>query len=180
MNIKNKLSDDELVITHVASYSDNKNQLFSLQVLKELKKLHENTRLNLVGASGITPYCQKLIDYVKTNDLEKDVSFIDKSDSVERIYEKTTFVIIPSLREGFSLVAIEAQACGIELFASSNVPKEIDCGGAMFIELSKGPVFWAKEIYDKYLHEGNVRALLETNIFSFNRFKADLVTLYKL
>ena len=156
------------------------NQLFSLQVLKELKKLHENTRLNLVGASGITPYCQKLIDYVKTNDLEKDVSFIDKSDSVERIYEKTTFVIIPSLREGFSLVAIEAQACGIELFASSNVPKEIDCGGAMFIELSKGPVFWAKEIYDKYLHEGNVRALLETNIFSFNRFKADLVTLYKL
>ncbi len=179
-NVKNNLPNDKLVITQVASYSENKNQLFSLQVLKELKKLHENTKLNLVGANGITPYYQKLIDYVKDNDLEKDVNFIDKSDSVEKIYEKTTFTIIPSLREGSPLVAIEAQACGIEVFTSSNVPKEIDCGGAMFIELSKGPAFWAKEIYDKYLHEGNVRTLLKTNIFSFNRFKEALVTLYKL
>lgn len=37
-NVENRLSNGELVITQVASYSDNKNQLFSLQVLKELKK----------------------------------------------------------------------------------------------------------------------------------------------
>ena len=180
MNVKNNLSDEELVITQVASYSDNKNQLFSLQVLKELKKLHENTKLNLVGASGITPYYQKLIDYVKTNDLEKDVSFIDKSNSVEKIYEKTTFVIIPSMREGFSLVAIEAQACGIEVFASSNVPKEIDCGGVILIDLSVGPAFWAREIYDGHKHQGAARALFETSVFSFKRFKTELEDLYKL
>ena len=129
MNVKNKLSDDELVITQVASYSENKNQLFSLQVLKELKKLHENTRLNLIGASEMNPYYQKLIDYVKNNNLEDCVSFVERTDSVEKIYEKTTFVIIPSLREGFSLVAVEAQACGISVFVSDTIPSEVNCGG---------------------------------------------------
>lgn len=112
--------------------------------------------------------------------MEKYVSFIDKIDSVEKIYEKTTFVIIPSLREGFSLVAIEAQACGIEVFASSNIPREIDCGGTTLIDLSRGPVFWAKEIFDAYLKKGNVRSSFETNRFSFEKFKTSLINLYKL
>ncbi len=178
-NIKNHISNGELVITQVASFSDNKNQLFSLQVLKELKKLHENTKLNLVGASGVTPYYQELIDYAKANGLVNDVNFVDRNDGVEKIYEKTTFVLIPSIREGFSLVAIEAQACGIEVFASLNAPKEIDCGGVTFIDLSKGSTFWAKEIRDRYLKNGNSRSILKANSFSFKRFKANLEDLYK-
>lgn len=178
-NVENRLSNGELVITQVASYSHNKNQLFSLQVLKELKKLYENTKLNLVGASGITSYYQKLIDYVKANDLEKDVSFIDKSDDVEKIYEKTTFAIIPSLREGFSLVAIEAQACGINVFASSSVPIDVDCCGVKYLDLSTGPAYWAKEIYKSFLEQHNSRVLYDVSGFSFERFKKELETLYK-
>ena len=176
---KSKLSNDELVITQVASYSDNKNQLFSLQVLKELKKIHDNVKLNLVGASEKNPYYQSLIEYVYTNNLEDSVSFVDRSDTVEKIYEKTTFAIIPSLREGFSLVAVEAQACGMDVFASSSIPKEVDCGGVNFLDLSKGPDYWANEIYKKFLKQHNMRSFYDTSRFSFERFKGGLECLYK-
>ena len=177
--VKNKLNNDELVITQVATYNNNKNQLFSLQVLKELKKIHSNVKLNLVGATEIDVYYQSLIDYVKTNDLEDNVSFIKKTDDVNEIYEKTTFTIIPSLSEGFSLVAIEAQACGIDVFASSSIPKEVDCGGVNFLDLSKGADYWAKEIYKKFLRQHNMRSFYDTSRFSFERFKRELECIYK-
>ena len=178
MNVKNKLNDDELVLTQVGSYSENKNQLFSLQVLKELLKLHKNTKLNLVGADGMTPYYQKLIDYVKENNLENNVSFFERSDSVEKIYEKTTFVIIPSIREGFSLVAVEAQACGIKIFASSSIPKEIDCGGVKFNSLMKDLKHWIKEINTNFLDNKNKRLYYNSAKFLFIRFKEKIHILY--
>ena len=179
MNVKNKLSNDELVITHVASYSDNKNQLFSLKVLKELKKLHGNTKLNLVGATDIDPYYQSLIDYVKDNELEDSVSFIKRTNDVDKIYEKTTFAIVPSFSEGLSLVSVEAQACGITVFASTNVTNEVDCGGVRFLDLSKGPGYWAKEIYGTFLKKHNSRTNYDINKFSFERFKKELEKIYK-
>lgn len=179
MNVKNKLSDDELVITQVASYSENKNQLFSLQVLKELKKLHENTKLNLVGASEMNHYYQKLIDYVKDNNIDNSVSFIERTDSVEKMYEKTTFVIIPSKREGFSLVAVEAQACGITVFVSTNVTKEIDSGGVEFLESQQTDAnYWAQKIYKSFLEKNNQRIDYDVSKFSFDRFKIELKAIY--
>jgi len=179
-NVENRLSNGELVITQVASYSDNKNQLFSLQVLKELKKQYANTKLNLIGASGTTPYYQELIKYVKFNGLESDVSFIDRSDSVEKIYEKTTFVIVPSFREGFSLVAVEAQACGINVLASSSVPKEIDCGGVTFIDLREEPGCWAKKVHELFEKYKNTRKQFAVSNFTFKKFKEELIKLYKI
>ena len=178
MSVDNLLRDDELVITQVASYGDNKNQLFSLQVLKELKNLVDVVKLNLVGAYGMTRYYHSLIDYVKTNNLVDNVSFIDRNDNVTAVYKRTTFVIIPSLKEGFSLVAIEAQACGIEVIASSSIPREIDCGGVTFLRLSKGPSLWAKEIYDKYLKKRNIRVPFEIDKFTFKNFKTSLKGIY--
>ena len=180
MNVKNRLNDDELVLTQVGSYSENKNQLFSLQVLKELLKLHTNTKLNLVGANGMTPYYQKLIDYVKENNLENNVSFIERSDSVEKIYEKTSFVIIPSNREGFSLVAVEAQACGIQVTASSSLPREVNLGGVKFYDLSKGSNYWSKEIYNSFLIEKNNRMSYNASSFTFAEFQKNLHNLYKI
>lgn len=178
MKVKNKLSDDELVITHVASYSDNKNQLFSLKVLKELKKLQSNTKLNLVGATEIDHYYQSLIDYVKENKLEDSVSFIKKTNDVEKIYEKTTFTLLPSFSEGLPLTVIEAQACGINVFASSNVTKEVDAGGVTFLDLSKGPNYWADYIYNSFIKLRNNRSLYNVEKFSFNKFSKQLIDLY--
>ena len=179
MNVENKLCNDELVITHVASYNDNKNQLFSLQVLSELRKIHSRVKINLVGANGITDYSQKLKDYVRLNGLEEHVIFVDRTNNVEKIFEKTTFTILPSFSEGLPLTIIESQACGISVFASDNVTNEINCGGVTFLGISKGPAYWAKYIYDAFLKQGNSRAIYNVEKFSFEKFTTQLIGLYK-
>ena len=177
-NVKNKLSNNELVVTHVASYSDNKNQLFSLQILKELKKLHENTRLNLVGATSIDFYYQSLIDYVKENGLDNNVAFIERTNTVNKIFEHTTFLILPSHSEGLSLTVIEAQACGIHVFASSNVTEEVNGGGVTFIDLSAGPAYWANEINRCFIKQHNDRTKFNVDKFSSSIFKKRLSAIY--
>ena len=178
-DVNNKLTDDELVITHVASYGENKNQLFSLQVIKELKKLHQNTRLNLVGATEMNPYYQQLIDYVKDNHLEDSVAFIKRTDSVNKIYEHTTFTILPSFSEGLPLTVIEAQACGITVFVSTNVTVEINSGGVKFLNLSMDATDWASIIYEIFNKQKNSRTKYNVEKFSSDIFKETLLSLYK-
>lgn len=178
--VSNSLKANELVITQVAAFNENKNQLFSLKVLQELLKLYPNTRLNLVGASEPNSYYNSLINYVNTNNLTSNVSIVAKTDKVEKIYEKTTFVIVPSFKEGFSLVAIEAQACGISVFASSNITEEIDCGGVRYFDLSEGAAYWAKEIYKLFLEQNNSRSVFNVDRFAFTTFKKELKSFYIL
>lgn len=176
---RNNLLNDEFVITQVGSFSDNKNQIFSINVLIELIKLYKNCKLNLVGAEENNTYCKSVIDFVQKNNLDNRVVIMPKTENVNEIYKETTFVIIPSFSEGFSLVAIEAQACGINVFASTNVTKEVDCGGVKFLDLSKGPEFWAKEIYNRFMAVNNKREKFNLTKFSFNNFKNRLINIYE-
>lgn len=178
MNVANKLNDDELVISHVASYGENKNQLFSLEVLKALKELHSNVKLNLVGATEMNPYYQRLIDYVKENGLEDNVSFIDRTNDVDKIYERTTFTMLPSFSEGLPLTVIEAQACGITVFASTNVTREVDVGGVRFFDLSNGATYWAMNINKVFIEQHNSRYKYNVDKFSFDRFRKLLINIY--
>ena len=43
------LNEDELVITQVATYNSNKNQLFSIGVINEIRKIYPKCKLNLIG-----------------------------------------------------------------------------------------------------------------------------------
>lgn len=176
--IRNNLLDYELVITQVGSFSENKNQIFSLNVLTELIKLYENCKLKLVGADENNTYRKKIIEFVQKNNLENRVLILPKIENVNEIYKETTFVIIPSFSEGFSLVAIEAQACGITVFASTNVTKEIDCGGVKLLDLSEGPEYWAKEIYKTFLSIKNKRVDYNLTKFSFDNFRGQLEKIY--
>lgn len=178
LDVKNNLSSDDLVITHVASFNENKNQLFSLRVLYELKKFYKNVRLNLVGATDMNDYYKKLIDYTEENNLKSEVIFVERTNRVDEIYENTTFAILPSNSEGLPLTVIEAQACGITVFASTNVTNEVNCGGVKFLDLSKGPEYWAHEMYNMFLSIKNERSKYNLDKFSFDRFKKELELIY--
>lgn len=176
---QNKVFGKKLILSHIGSYNANKNQMFSLKILKEIKKIYDDVELILIGSEKFSKYHQSLLDYIRDNDLEKNVLFVKKSDSIEEYYKNSTFVIIPSFSEGFSLVAIEAQACGVYVFASSGVPKDVDAGGIKFINLNKGASCWAEEIFNTFLGVGNMRKKYDLSPFSFGRFKKDLERIYK-
>ena len=177
-NVLNENHNDSFVITQVGTFCDNKNQLFSLEVLNELLKIYNNAKLNLIGYNGKTQYYCDLIDYVKKNKLEKHVLFYEKIEDVSAIYKTTTFVVVPSKKEGFSLVTIEAQACGIEVFASSNITDETNCGGVIFLDLNN-PKKWADRLYQEFLEKKNKKESFDLKNFSFENFKNKLKYLYE-
>jgi len=79
-NLKNsiELPNNELVIAQIGTFTENKNQLFSLSVIKAIKNKYPNARINLVGSDGISQYRQKLTDFVNNNGLVKNVFFVEK------------------------------------------------------------------------------------------------------
>ena len=54
------LRQDELVVTQIGTYSENKNQLFSIAVIKELKNMYPKAKLNIIGAEREKGYFSKI------------------------------------------------------------------------------------------------------------------------
>jgi len=85
---------------------------------------------------------------------------IEASDRVLRaLYRNAELVLVPSLAEGFGLVAIEAMACGAPVIASdaSAIP-EATCEAALLLD-PRDPARWAAAIRDLLDDEGKRSAL---------------------
>lgn len=58
--------------------------------------------------------------------------------------------IFPSLYEGLGIVAIEAQATGLQVYKSNNVPQEcVVTPNVYSLSLEKSAKFWAENILEK-------------------------------
>lgn len=173
-----KLRESELVLTHISTYSENKNQLFSIEVMKELKLLYPKARLRIVGAVREKGYFSRMRKAIDEGGIHDWVDVVDGSNGVESFPAKTTFYILPSKHEGASLVVIEAQACGIKVFASTGVPQEMNVGGITYLDLNDGPKKWAEVIYEEFKKSGNARTAYDTTSFSSENFKNNISKLY--
>ena len=180
--IKNELDDNKLVLTQVATFNSNKNQLFSLDVINELRKINSNVELKLIGYETEKGYLNKINKYIHDNNIEDFVDIIDGSENIPNHYKTTTFVIIPSKSEGFSLVAIEAQACGITPFLSNAVPHDVDpFNNCVYLNLNEGAEYWAKMINSKFEENKNNRFEFPNNSpFAKINFTKKLMNLYKI
>jgi len=86
-------------------------------------------------------------DRAYARELRVRVGEIDASDAMLRaLYRNAALVLVPSLAEGFGLVAIEAMACAAPVVASdtSAIP-EATCGAALLLD-PRDPALWAGAI----------------------------------
>lgn len=131
---------------NITRFDENKNQLFILEVFKEYLKFSPNSLLILGGYNGGT------LDMVKNRakalGLKKEVLFIGVQDNIEDWLDCIDLYIFPSKHEGFGIALLEAEISGCRCYASKSVPKSADLGlGTVeFLELNKGPKYWAEFI----------------------------------
>lgn len=177
-SVVNKLKNDDLILTQVATYNSNKNQLFSLSVFKELINFLPNAHLKLIGKETENGYLNQMMYYIKQNNLENNVDLINGEKGVGNHFYYTTFALLPSKKEGAGIVAIEAQACGIKVFASSSVSAEMNGGGLISLDLNKGPSFWAKAIFDEFNKNHNNRQTYDLKRFSKETFSTTIHSIY--
>ena len=167
----------KLVLTQIATFSSRKNQLFSLAVIKEIKKEIPDVILNIVGYELEDGYLQKMNEYIANNNLLNNIKFLgNKVDRVE-LNKETSYMLYPSTMESFGLVLIESQACGIHCFANKDIPNDADMGNTDFLELNVD--LWAKKIINYFKENCNNRKKpIGMDKFSNNQFKQTLRNLY--
>lgn len=175
----NKLENNELVLTHFSTFNSNKNQLFSIEVLIALKNIYGEAKLKLVGKETEEGYLKKMYSYINEKSLSSDVEIIDGSQGIKDNFNYTTFTLLPSGKEGAGITAIESQACGIKVFASTSVSKEMNAGGVIYLDVNDGASAWAKRIFEEYQRIGNTRQKFDLGQFSKASFKNSILKIYQ-
>lgn len=135
---------DVTELLHVGSMSEQKNQLFLIEVMDALVKLRKNVHLTLIGGGGT--YLSKVKTLIGEKGLARYVSVMPPETDVPRAMAEADLFVFPSTFEGFGIVLIEAQALGLKCIVSDIVSPEADCGGIRYLSLERGPSYWAEAV----------------------------------
>lgn len=139
---------ERIVLTQVGALNDNKNQLFSILVLKQLIEIGENVTLNIIGFDNQNGYKEDLIGTIRELGINNNVAFYSGDTYIPDVLGETNVFLMPSKHEGFGIALIEAQAVGVRCVTSSSVPKSTNCGGVAYLGINDvdSPRIWAEYI----------------------------------
>ena len=105
-----------------------KNYLFAIDVVNELKNQNKDFVFFIVGLKQNAEYTEKLFAKVSEYGLNDYVVYVPPKQDVENAYAIMNVVLGTSIREGFSLTAVEAQLSGAYTLLSNGYPKEVNLG----------------------------------------------------
>lgn len=126
--------ENSFVIGNIGRLCYQKNQDFLIDVLAQVKRIIPNAKLLLVGEGEMLTALQEKVDRLGVS---ADVIFYGTSRSVEKLLWAMDVFAFPSIFEGLGIVAIEAQAAGLIVICSSEVPSEVKINDTVrFISLA--------------------------------------------
>lgn len=134
----------------VGRINTDKNPGFLLEVFGYIHRKIPDASLTWVGDG---PQRREMENKAAEAGLQDAVRFLGIQEDVPQILEQCDYFLFPSLHEGFGNALIEAQAAGLECFASDAVPGITDCGGVRFLSLALPAETWAEEIV-RFIHSG--------------------------
>lgn len=141
-NLRNEMRanlgySNELVIGHVGRFVEVKNHNFLIDFFAEFNKRIPNSRLLLLGDGELK---SKIEEKVSVLGLSEYVKFMGQQKNIHRYYQAMDLFVMPSLLEGFPIVALEAQSTGLPCYVSSNITDEINVTNlCKFFSLEDGP-----------------------------------------
>ncbi len=132
------------VILCVGRLCAEKNQMFMIDILNEIRKMEDSYVLMLAGDGELR---KAIEDKVHNLGLTEHVIFTGNRTDIEKLYQCCDVSVLPSLSEGLGIVLIEAQASGMPCITSTGVPQEVNISPYIqFLDLSKGALHWANSI----------------------------------
>ncbi len=132
------LSDDCLILGFVGRLERQKNPLFLIDVLKELRI---PSVLLVLGEGSMKEEMES-----KAKSTNVDVRFCGTTTDVSSYYSAMDILLAPSLFEGFGNVVLEGQANGLDVLLSENFPKSVCLEERICHVCPLDASFWAKEI----------------------------------
>ena len=148
MRRKYNISENTIVLGHVARLTEEKNQKFLIDVFCEFHKICENSILWIIGDGN---YREELVRHIKKLDISSSVVLAGEKKEVSDFLQMMDIFLVTSLYEGLCISAIEAQAAGIPTYISSGVPKECiltEC--CVQLSSDSSPAKWAQFILEDW------------------------------
>ncbi len=154
--------NNKFIMLHIGRLSNEKNQEFSIEILKELLSIEPNAVLLLVGAGNNE---EKLKNIVQRKGLNNYVKFLGVRKDVSELMNAADILLLPSKNEGLGIVAIEAQSCGLKVLASDNVPRATNLTELIeYLPLDSSINIWIEKIISSKSY--NRKVLTENTKFS--------------
>lgn len=172
------ITDEAMVIGIVGRLEVDKNHVFAIRLFSELHKKDPNSLLLIIGNGSLR--CE-LSDLTKELGLEHNVKFINHVNNPEFYMSCMDLLLFPSLREGFGLVAVEAQANGLPVVASDSVPQETNVSNTIkYLSLQAPMSIWIQNVLD-LVAKGKQRTVEQIRLkkYSISEIAINLVNYYK-
>lgn len=131
---------DRTVFVHVSNFSPIKNLRFIVPVIESVLKIRRDVLFLFVG-DGVT---RKAVESALIGKGLGDAClFAGRTTDVGRFLQAADAFFLPSLKEGFPVAAVEAQANGLKCFLSDTITREVNVGQITYLPLDKNK--WVEE-----------------------------------
>lgn len=172
--------ENRYVIGHIGRFSPPKNHIGLIDIFDSVSRKREDAVLVLIGdASKESRIVKEVRAKIARVGLENRVYILEPRDDVWRFYQAFDALALPSLYEGFGMVALEAQISGLPCVVSERVPKEIALTDAVrFLPLKAGPEAWAAAFCNARGKRGDYSAALRKAGFSIREAAQELEARY--
>lgn len=131
VEIGKTLDKARINLLHVGNFSSQKNQLFLIEIAKELRNRSLDFRLTLVG--GKTQYYNKVLNAINEEKLGKYIEILPQNTDIPTEMYRNDLFLFPSSYEGLGIVLIEAQAMGLHCLVSDAIPIEANLGNIEYV-----------------------------------------------
>jgi N-acetyl-alpha-D-glucosaminyl L-malate synthase BshA len=105
---------DEKILLHISNFRPVKRALDVIRIFHRVRR-QIPARLLMVGEG---PEWSRAMQLVQELHLGSDVTFLGKQDEVAQLISLADLLLLPSEKESFGLVALEAMACGVPTVGS--------------------------------------------------------------
>lgn len=176
--------DGWINVVQVGRFTPVKNQLFTVEIAKELKKRKANIRILCIGNTG-GEYEEQVKLKIKEYDLEEQMLLLGIRRDIDVLMRKSSAFLLPSLYEGMPLVLIEAQASGLPCVVADTFSREVDfnIGSINWMNLEDGISAWCDAVEAAVKHErfdlDDIRQTIDKYGFDSKAFADRICTLYK-
>jgi glycosyltransferase involved in cell wall biosynthesis len=125
---------------------NHKNSGFAVSIAIECARQDPRVRMLLAGAPSLA--VPDLERRIATSELEGRIRFVGIRPDIERLMLASDVLLFPSRGEGLGMVAVEAQAAGLPVLASTTVPRECVVVPELvrFQKVEAGEAAWAADL----------------------------------
>lgn len=140
------IDSDTLVLGHVGRFFYQKNHDFLIDIFNEVHQMNKNTILMLIGTGELE---ESIKEKVKKYNLTENVIFLGSRNDVNQLMQAMDIFVFPSHYEGLPVTLVEAQALGLFIVKSDNVPSQcVITPNMMSLSLNMTAKEWAQQILD--------------------------------